>query len=186
MNFITAIDNLEIVEKPWSEEELIPIDKLKDFVMWREKEFIEKYDGIRHETENDGYTAFEGTFEAKPFKAIVNTTLMEWDSKASHPWVLIVEIKFERSDSRSIKEVENDEIDVFDDEIMEELRDSDGYLNLGRETFANSRVIYFACKDFRKPSKVMEEMIKKYADKFDLSYEIVKDKYWKSLERFCS
>ena len=36
-------------------KELIPISKLKDFLTWREKEFIEKYEGTRHNTENDSY-----------------------------------------------------------------------------------------------------------------------------------
>ncbi|MBU7571183.1 MAG: DUF695 domain-containing protein, partial [Flavobacterium sp.] len=68
--------------------------------------------------------------------------------------------------------------------IMKELKDSDGYLNIVRETGNDTREIYFACRDFRKPSKIMNQIVKKYSSKIDLNYEIFKDKYWKSLERF--
>ena len=34
-------------------KELIPIEKLKDFLIWRQKEFIEKYEGTRRNTIDD-------------------------------------------------------------------------------------------------------------------------------------
>ena len=53
-------------------------------------------------------------------------------------------------------------------------------------TFLSSgeREIYFACKDFRKPSKVFFKTQKENSEKFEIDYDIYKDKYWQSFERF--
>jgi len=59
LNTITAIDNLIVIDKSAAEKELIPIEKLKPFLIWREKEFIEKYEGGRYDTANDSYSSLE-------------------------------------------------------------------------------------------------------------------------------
>jgi hypothetical protein len=64
------------------------------------------------------------------------------------------------------------------------LQDKDGYLNIGRQTANNEREIYFACKDFRKVSKVFYEKQTKYSDKFEIEFDIYKDKYWQTFEKF--
>ena len=70
-------------------------------------------------------------------------------------------------------------LNEIEDEIMLDLKDLDGYLNVGRETSAGMREIHFACKGFRKPPKVLDAIIKKY-DQLEINYEIYKDKYWQS------
>ena len=72
----------------------------------------------------------------------------------------------------------------IEDDIMEELKDIDGYLNVGRQTSKNEREIYFACLDFRRPSKVLYQLQKDYSGKLEMDYNIRKDKYWQSFERF--
>ena len=42
LNSLTIIDNINFKEKGEVEKELIPIEKLKSFIIWREKEFVEK------------------------------------------------------------------------------------------------------------------------------------------------
>lgn len=186
LNSVTTIDNLTVISKDKAEKELIPIAKLKDYLIWREKEFVEKYNGLRYGTENDMYSSFEAELESgRPLVAIINTTLLEWDSKASHPWLLKVEITYDGNDNNGMPDTNTYELlNKFEDEIMLELKDFDGYLNIGRQTADNSREIYFACKDFRKPSKVLNDLTKKYAGKLDLTHDIYKDKYWQSYERF--
>ena len=72
----------------------------------------------------------------------------------------------------------------IEDEILLSLKDKDGNLNIGRQTANNERDIYFACIDFRKVSKVFYEAQKNYSDKFEIEYNIYKDKYWQTFERF--
>jgi hypothetical protein len=53
---VTTIDNLKIISKEEAQKELIPVEKLKAYLTWRQKEFIEKYEGVRRNTENDNYS----------------------------------------------------------------------------------------------------------------------------------
>lgn len=186
LNFATTIDNLTFIGKDDAQKELIPIVKLKDFLIWRQKEFIGKYEGLRYNTEKDSYSSMEAELNnGKPLIAIVNSTLLDWDSKASHPWILSIEIKYDGEGNNGLP---NNEIyqllNKIEDEIMEELKDSEGYLNIGRQAADGVRVIFFACKDFRKPSKVLHQQSKNYADKIHISFDIYKDKYWQSFNRF--
>lgn len=186
LNSVTTIDNLIITSQNKAEKELITIAKLKDYLVWREKEFIEKYNGLRYDTENDMYSSLEAKLNnGRPLIAVINTTLLNWDRKASHPWILKVEIIYDGNDNNGMPDNDTFELlNKFEDEIMLEIKDSDGYLNIGRQTADNSREIYFACNDFRKPSKVLNELTKKYSGKLDVTFDIYKDKYWQSYERF--
>ena len=116
--------------------------------------------------------------------ATVNADLLNWDSKASHPWLCVLTIKYDGSKTNGMPgDTDYKTLDVIEDEIMEELKDVEGYLNVGRQTADSEREIYFACKDFRLPSKVFYNVQKKYSDKYEIEFEIYKDKYWRSLER---
>jgi Family of unknown function (DUF695) len=188
LDFVNNIDNLKVIGSQEAEKELIPIAKLKDFLNWRQKEFIEKYDGVCYDTENDRHATFEADLESgNKLLAIINTDLLSWDSKASHPWISLIKLKYDGSEGNGMPS-ENEYIllDKIQDEIMQELLDIDGYLNIGRQTANGEREIYFACRDFRKPSKIFYEIEKKYSSSFEIEYEIYKDKYWQSFERFSS
>ncbi|MFZ4399925.1 MAG: DUF695 domain-containing protein [Bacteroidales bacterium] len=186
LNAVTTIDNLRVIGKPEAEKELIPIDKLKAFLIWRQKEFLEKYEGERYDTENDNYSSMEAKLKnGSPLIAIINTTLLEWDCKASHPWILNFEMKYDGCNYNGMPDPKTYEfLNSLENEVIEKLKDFDGYLNIGRETAENSRKVFFACKDFRKPSIVMYELTKKYSDRIEISYEIYKDKYWQTFDRF--
>lgn len=186
LNAITMIDNLEIIPPDQAEKELIPIAKLKDYLVWREKEFIEKYSGLRYNTANDNYSSLEATLKnQRPLIAIINTTLLDWDAKASHPWILKVKVAYNGDKNNGLPDNSTyGLLQSLEDEIMLELKDLDGYLNIGRQTADNERIVYFACNDFRKPSKTLHDLITKYREKLDVEYDIYKDKYWQSLERF--
>ena len=115
----------------------------------------------------------------------INTDLLSWDSKASHPWISILTLKYDGAKSNGMpSDNEYKLLDKIQDEIMGELKDIDGYLNIGRQTANGEREIYFACRDFRKPSKIFYEVQQKYSDRFEIEYDIYKDKYWQSFERF--
>jgi hypothetical protein len=117
--------------------------------------------------------------------AVINTQLLNWDSKASHPWIAVITFQYDGSNNNGMPyEDDYQNLDEIEDGIMEQLTDKDGYLYIGRQTANNEREIYFACKDFRKPSKVFFKTQKENSDKFEIDYEIYKDKYWQSFERF--
>lgn len=185
LNFVTTVDNINVVGEREAEKELVPIEKLKAFLIWREKEFMEKYEGERHDTENDTYSTLEMKLKnGTMLVAMVNSTLLEWDRKPSHQWMMTVRVKFDGSKNNGMPDDETYKLlDEFENAIAEELKDSGGYLNIGRETGDNLREIYFACKDFRKPSKVMHELTQNPWG-LEVSYDIYKDKYWQAMERY--
>lgn len=183
---VNCIDNLTIISTEQANQELIPIAKLKDYLNWGQKEFVEKYTGFRHNTENDTYASLTGQLEnGRPLIAIMNSTLLKWDSKASHPWIISININYDGDANNGMPDDATQQLlNEFEEDILKDLRDHEGYLNIGRQTADNSREIYFACKDFRKPSKILSDLIKQYADSAAISYDIYKDKYWQSFERF--
>ena len=186
LNFVTTIDNVDFIEKQNAKEKLIPIEKLKDYLIWREKEFVEKYEGKKYNIENDGHSVIEGVAEnGAPIVAIINTEILEWDSKASHPWVVCVEIKYDGKNNNGLPD--NKSMAFFEklqNEIEDILQAQDGYLSIGRETSNDVREIYFACKDFRKPSKVLYATINKHKQDVQMDFSIYKDKYWRTFDRF--
>lgn len=186
LNFATSIDNLTVKRKTEAQKELIPIVKLKDFLIWREREFIEKYEGVRYDTENDEHSLLEAELEnGNTLVAVINRELLEWDSKASHPWILNIEIKYDGSNNNGLPDKETyNLLDEIEEKITTELIDTDGYLNVGPQTANNLRGIFFACKDFRRPSKVLHNIQVDYFSKAEISYDIYKDKYWRSFKRF--
>ncbi len=186
LNFLNNIDILKVINKSEAEKEFIPIAKLKDFLNWRQKEFIEKYEGLRYDTENDEYAILEAELECgNMLLAVLNTKLLNWESKASHPWLAKMTFKYDGSNSNGMPNKQDyGSIGKIEEEIMTSLIDKDGYLNIGRQTSKNEREIYFACKDFRKPSKVFYEIQQKYKDNYEIEFDIYKDKYWQTFERF--
>lgn len=60
LQLATTVDTMDIVPRSQAEQPLVPLTKLKDYLIWRQKEFVEKYEGTRHITEDDNYSAFEG------------------------------------------------------------------------------------------------------------------------------
>lgn len=186
LDFLNNIDNLAIVGENEVQKERVPIEKLKDFLTWRRKEFIEKYEGVRYDTENDTYSMLEAALQSgNRLIAVINNQLLNWDSKASHPWIAVFTIKYDGSNNNGMpSERDYKLLDTIEEEIMKELKDKEGFLNVGRQTAEGERDIYFACKDFRKPSKVFSKVQQKYAGSFKIEYDIYKDKYWKTFERF--
>ncbi|HEX6431514.1 MAG TPA: DUF695 domain-containing protein [Niastella sp.] len=189
LNAVTIIDNIKVIGKEGAEKELVPIDKLKDFLVWRQKEFLEKYEDQRHDTEHDSYSCLEATLKnGRPLIAIVNTALLDWDAKAIHPWIMTYKTKYYGNKNNGMPDAETLQLmTAFEDDISAELKDAEGYLNIARETADNKREVYYACKDFRKPSTVLPKMIEKYAGitgRLNITFDIYKDKYWKSFDRF--
>jgi hypothetical protein len=186
LNSVSIIDRLGICGPAQAEKELIPIEKLNDFLIWREKEFVEKYEGSRYNTEVGNYAIMEAELEnGHGLVAVINTELLEWDTKPSHPWMMVVEIKYDGTEHNGMPDRKTYELlDEIESAIGMQLKDRDGYLNVGRQTSEGCREIYFACKEFRKPSKVLRDIVKKYEEKIEIVSDIYKDKYWRSLNRF--
>lgn len=186
LNLVSVIDNMSVIGVNEAEKALIPIGKLNDFLVWRQKEFLEKYEGVRFDTDNDKFAAMEGGLpNGDTVVAIVNTSLLDWDAKASHPWILTLKIKYNGKGNNGMPDKKTMLLmDKIEEEVSAELKAKDGFCAFGRQTGGNSRIIFFACKDFRKPSKVMHEIVAKHGKSQEMEFNIYKDKYWQTFERF--
>lgn len=187
LGFLNDIDNLKIIGKHEAKKELVPIAKLKEFLNWRQKEFIEKYHGVRYDTQNDEHSILEAELQSGiRLIAVINTQLLNWEAKASHPWIAVITFKYKGNNNGMPNKSDYDSLHQIEESILEQLSDKDGYLYIGRQSKNNERDIYFACKDFRKPSKVFFKIQQDNCDRFETAYDIYKDKYWQSFERFNS
>lgn len=188
LNVVTLIDHINVIGKKDTTAELVAIAKLKDFLVWREKEFLEKYEDTWTNTENDNYALLKAELEnGNILIATINTALLNWESKASHPWITTIEIKYDGSKNNGMPDNATSELLIaIEDDILDYLKCTNGCLNIGHQTAENVREIYFACKDFRKPSNVLYQIKQKYKTQINLDYHIYKDKYWKSFTRFKS
>lgn len=186
LNAATLIDTVTVEENSHKKEELISIEKLGAFLSWREKEFIEKNKGKRYNTENDEYSTLEAEDEnGLPLIVMVNRELPDWDAKASHPWMTIIEIRYDGEDNNGmpgddVYNLMND----FEEDLMKKAPDSEGYLNLGRQTYNGVRTIYFACMEFRNSTKIVSGLLNNYRDKLEMTFDVFKDKYWRVMDQF--
>ncbi|RTQ46242.1 DUF695 domain-containing protein [Hymenobacter gummosus] len=186
LSLATQIDETAVVGPAAATGELIPLSKLQDYLHWRQQEFVEKYEGLRRDTDEDTYAGFEAELEnGNPLLAVFNTDLLNWDSTPSHPW--IARLDFVYGDETTAKGMPDEAayalLNELEDLIVQELPDFEGYLNIGRETGNGVRRLYLACKDFRKPSKVFYFLRQAYAEQFDISFDVYKDKYWRTFDR---
>jgi hypothetical protein len=182
INFATLIDNMTIIGSDKVEKELIPVEQLKPFLVWREKEFEEKYASAIISIEDYKYSIFKGESpNGKPLFAAINTELLTWNNKASHPWILKFELFYDGSKNDGLPDGSMFKLlDKIEDELISELKDINGHLNIGRESAENVRLVYFACNEYRESSKIAQQILKKHRRYLDISYEIYKDKYWQS------
>lgn len=189
LNAATLIDNVQVKGPQIAFEELIPMEKLGDFLTWKEKEFVEKYEGTRHNTENDRYTALEGKdSKGLPSIAIINADLLDWDARASHPWMAVITVDYTKTKGMINNGMPDDERFGIFNQLQEELGrllvDSAGYLNLGRETYNGKSEIYYACREFRTISKLIDLTIRSFERRLSCSYTIYKDKYWRTMDKY--
>ena len=187
LNFAEDIDLITILDKSKATKELIPIEKLKSYVHWRKKEFIEKYEPVFRDTKEDTFSMAEMNSEDNlPLLAIFNSDVAQWENKTSHPWIAYLNFSYDGSQNNGLPLPDTYEIlNKIEQEIDKCLKSLNGYINLGRVTGNNEKEIFIACKDYNKPAIEINKIINRYPN-IQTNFEIYPDKYWRSLERFHS
>ncbi|WEK37210.1 MAG: DUF695 domain-containing protein [Candidatus Pseudobacter hemicellulosilyticus] len=188
LDFASNIDNLKVIGKKDASLEWIPVAKLKDYLTWRQKEFVEKYEGERADTSNDDYAVFRSESDSGyTLLSVTNTQLLRWDRKPSHPWMAILTCQFRSGQKNGMpSEEELGWLTGLENQLMIQLKDEDGYLNVNRRTGEGKRKFYFACKEFRQLSRIFHQLQNEYSARFDIDYTIYKDKYWQTFDHYSS
>ncbi|UCA57914.1 DUF695 domain-containing protein [Chryseobacterium rhizoplanae] len=178
LNFATQIDTFTVIGKDQTNHELIPIEKLKDFLLWREREFTEKYKSVKRADVEDEFSILRATLNnERPLIACMNLPLLNYDAKASYPWISVLKFHYNGENNDGLPEKEDfEKLGNIEDKAVEDLKEK-GYLYIGRETADNIKESYFAGKDFREISKVFKT-IKDSTPEYKISFRIFKDKYW--------
>ena len=187
LRMATLIDDITCVPAAPPDTEPIPLSKLEQYLEWREKEFLEKYDNVRAvtDTEEDAYVGLTGKDrEGRGSIALFNQVLLAWEAKASYPWMQLITISYHHSPGGMPNQRETAEMDAFQEELEAALAPSGDHLVLGRTTYNGNRNIYAASRNFREVSRITAGLIATSTSGLKISYEIFKDKYWSHLDHF--
>lgn len=183
VNTATLIDDYEVKGPPGDGTELIPLLKLEEYLRWREKEFIEKYEKLEAVRPGDGYSVLESEDTAgNPVFATVNTGYKNWDFKAAYPWLVQVDIDFKGSDRGLPDKKQMGELQAIEDQLFKHL--SADVINVGHDTHNNRRSVYAYAADYKEVSHKIHEYFDTLETEFEVVFFIRKDKYWKNMEWF--
>lgn len=181
---LELIDGISIKAKNEAQGELISMHKLDSFLKWRNKEQVEKYDQVKHTSDDDQYTGFETKLDSgRSLITTINTNLLHWEHVAAYPWITIITMNYKNGNNGMPSKDENNLLYEIEEEVNAHLREEVYCLNIGRQTGENKREIYYASKDFRLPAIALDKISKSHKD-FSIDYEIYKDKYWQTFKRF--
>lgn len=182
----TSIDRLSLQATPAPGATPIPVEKLASYLKWRQSEFVEKYGQAHYNTVQDAYAPMNAMMEdGRSLLALVNTGLLQWEGRVSYPWLLILEIRYDDSESAGHPDTQTlDRLEAMEEDFFKELYHACDCADIARQTGAGLRLLYLACKDFREPAKATDNLKRKYAGQFEVNYTIYKDKYWRTLAHF--
>lgn len=185
---LESIDNFQIESPKEANQELIPINKLKDYLIWRKKEFVEKYHQLKYTSESHNFITFDSIVNGNvPVVSFVNKDLIHWEYKASHPWILSIVLKMIKdTDLIDANKLEKELISKIQKELDEMLPENKGYIFIGSHRIDGNYEIFFACQEYRRPSAALREIEFNYAADFKLRYDIFKDKYWRIFEWYAN
>lgn len=186
LKFVTTIDVIRFETRNNAGRDLIPVEKLKDFLRWREKEFTEKYEHVKYDHANDNYAMLQAELKTGGLLiAVVNTGVLEWEGRPTHPWIACLQMKYDAKANGGMPDKPSLAVmEQVEDELVKELEATGSYLHAGRETADGTRVLYFVGKDFREISKVMQAAKVRHTGRVPITYDIYKDKYWQTFNRF--
>ena len=183
---VTHIDKLDIFNQREATQPLYPMAELAPYLASKHQAWQQAYGEVYYSSDQDEFASFEGeTDNGQLIVGIIDSTLLAWPHKPSHPWMLTLRIDYDGSGLNGMPSKHiYQHMEAFEDAVVAALPEHEGYLNLGRETGDDMRLVYFACKQFVQATRVLERLMPQYSQEMDISYDVFQDKYWLSLQRF--
>lgn len=181
LNALLLIDHVNVIALRHAEKDTIGMDKLKDYLRWREAEFVEGYERSWPAGDNAMHLLLEAELgDGSTALATINSDLLKWEHKASYQWIVILEVPFSATaDGLPDNDTQRWLSDL--EELLKAEIGPDRCVSIGRQTAQGQRDIYLACREFREPSKILYRLSRQYPQ---VQYDIFKDKYWKYFKRF--
>ncbi len=185
INAATQIDDLSFSAEPEDKSELIPINKLNDYLTWREKEFVEKCHSSEIELPEDSFNIIEGVDEEdNVMVALVNLNYENFLFKPVYGWLLSVTMEYTPAENGL---PDNDTLIILQEEetkVIELLTTQSDTLYTATKTFKGSRILYFYTKMYEQPSILLHHFLDTEEITSSTSFFVEKDKYWRCLEEF--
>lgn len=185
-NAATKIDHYETgpVPDPASGVEVIPISKLADYLNWREKEFVEKYESVHAQRPEENFTLLEAEdSDGKVMLVTIDAGFKEWPLRPAFPWLLQVDINYKGDTNGLPSQQQQEEMQVVEDEIVSLLSESNSWF-IGHRTYDNVRNVYFYASEYRSGSRLLHNYTETARSNYTILFFIRKDKYWQNMEMY--
>jgi len=185
VNTATKIDHYETGPLPAEGDgtETIPISKLADYLNWREKEFIEKYESVPTEKPDIFHLLEAEDRDGKLILVTVNMDCKYWDLKPAFSWLLQVNINYTGDDGGFPFEEQLMQLQSLEEEMVS-LLPEDRTVFAGNKTYDNCRNIYFYVNEYKTTSALLNDYIENKETDLEIVFFIKRDKYWRTMEQY--
>lgn len=183
----TRIDHYETGPLPGADSgiEVIPISKLADYLNWREKEFVEKYESFEAVRPEESFNLLEAEdSEGKPMLVTVDAGFKEWPLRPAFPWLFQVDINYKGNENGLPTQQQLEEMQVLEHQVLELLGTSNTIYHIGHRTYDNVRNLYFYSSEYNHNSQLLHRFIESVKSNYTLLFFVRKDKYWQSMEMY--
>lgn len=187
VNTATKIDNYETGPEPPPEKgiEMIPITKLADYLNWREKEFVEKYESVNAEKPAENFHLLEAEDkEGKVMLATVDAGFKNWNAKQAYPWLLHIDINFEGEETGMPSDEQLQQLQDLEDEMVALLPVDGSIYYTGHRIYNNCRNIYFYTNDYKKSTKALHDYLAQKETDYEIVFFVRMEKYWRTMEQY--
>jgi hypothetical protein len=182
INVATRIDSCEV--KPLDPSfELIPLTKLEEYIIWREKEFIEKYEKVSITLPDEQpWNILEAEDKnGLPIIATISSQFKDWEYKAAFPWLFQIDISFKGNERGFPDNSQMKQMQEIEDQVLELLKPT-GLIYLGHETNNHLRSIFSYASDYKPVSKIIHSFLSACKSEYEISFFVKKDKYWRTMD----
>ena len=186
-NMAVQVDGVDVKGLPDPSDgiELIPISKLRNYLIWREKEFVEKYANLDAVRPPESFGVLESTTsDGKPLFAVVDSGFKNWEYRSAYPWLATVEIAYEGNESGLPGNKSLLEMQQIEDDLMARLESRKLVFLIGHETHSSLRSIYFYTDQYNEVSKIVQDYLATISFGYKITFHIQKDKYWRVMDYF--
>lgn len=98
-NAIMHIDHVTVCSKQDAEKRVNTNRQIKEYFNFKNSE-ISRLNSIQYDhIDSDEYSILEGqTDDDQPLSVMLNSSILEWEHKASHPWMFVMDVTYQGQD----------------------------------------------------------------------------------------
>jgi hypothetical protein len=185
VNAATKIDHYETGPLPGADQgiEVIPMSKLDEYLHWREKEFVEKYESVPAERPDTYHLLEAEDKDGKKMLLTVNMDCRYWDKKPAYSWLLQVNINYTGDENGFPSSAQLIELQTLEEEIFT-LLPGDRTILAGNKTYDNCKNIYFYVSEYKTTATLLNQYVESKETVYEILFFIRRDKYWRVMEQY--